>query len=93
MPRSPRVINARTEHVEPGAVWCDRRGPWGNPFIIGRDAPDRRSVVRMHKEWFLRQPGLLARLDELRGRDLVCWCDPAACHVHVIFDLANGPRL
>jgi hypothetical protein len=27
-------------------------------------------------------------LDELRGRDLICWCAPLACHGDVLIALA-----
>jgi hypothetical protein len=33
-----------------------------------------------------------ARLRELAGRDLVCWCPPTrACHAAVLLELANQP--
>ena len=28
-------------------------------------------------------------LDELRGKDLVCWCAPFPCHADVLLKLAN----
>ena len=34
-----------------------------------------------------------AQLDELRGKNLACWCAPGApCHADVLLDLANRPR-
>lgn len=34
-----------------------------------------------------------AQLDELRGRNLACWCAPGApCHTDVLLELANRPR-
>jgi hypothetical protein len=34
----------------------------------------------------------MAALPELRGKDLVCWCAPDACHADVLLELANaGP--
>lgn len=37
---------------------------------------------------------LLARLSELRGHDLACWCGPHdECHADVLLELANGPAL
>ena len=32
----------------------------------------------------------LAALPELRGKDLVCWCAPEACHGDVLLELANA---
>ena len=85
----PKVLNKYRHGVPPGAIYIGRGGPWGNPFIIGRDG-DRVEVIALYKAWLLRQPHLLERLHELRGRDLVCWCKPAACHGDTLLELANG---
>lgn len=38
-----------------------------------------------------RRERILTDIEELRGRDLVCWCDPSApCHADVLLELANG---
>jgi hypothetical protein len=65
-----------------------RTGPWGNPFVIGRDGT-RSDVIRKYREWLVRQPHLVARLPELRGKILGCWCSPQACHGDVLAELAN----
>jgi len=32
-----------------------------------------------------------ARVPELRGRDLACWCKPGApCHADVLLEIANA---
>jgi hypothetical protein len=71
--------------------------PWGNPF---REGP-RPDVLMAYREHILGSPGLVARLPELRGQALGCWCldsterpaDPAdyACHAQVLGELADGP--
>lgn len=34
---------------------------------------------------------ILARLSELRGKNLACWCKPGeACHADVLLEMANG---
>ena len=34
---------------------------------------------------------ILARLPELRGRNLACWCKPGCpCHADVLLEIANG---
>jgi hypothetical protein len=38
------------------------------------------------------QHHLLRALDELRDRDLVCFCAPLACHGDVLRSLANATR-
>jgi Domain of unknown function (DUF4326) len=46
-------------------------------------------VIAKYRQWLCDQPDLLAQLPELRGRDLVCWCAPEACHGDVLLELAN----
>ena len=35
------------------------------------------------------RPDLLARLGELRGKRLACWCAPKSCHGDVLAELAE----
>lgn len=69
-------------------VYVGRPTPWGNPFIIGRDGT-RQEVIAKYERWLRSQPDLMARLPELKGRDLRCWCAPKACHADVLLKLAN----
>lgn len=67
-----------------------------NARIVGKaPAPDRdgsrEDVIAKHRAWLASQPELLNALDELRGRDLVCWCAPQACHGDVLIEFANRP--
>jgi hypothetical protein len=65
-------------------VRVDRATPWGNPFVIGRDG-DRATVIAAYCDQHLpSRPDLLARLGELRGKALGCWCAPLACHADVL---------
>ena len=59
---------------------------WANPFRIGRDG-DREEVIMKYRQWIVLQPGLMARLPELRGKRLACWCLPKACHGEVLNEL------
>ncbi|RWM69206.1 MULTISPECIES: DUF4326 domain-containing protein [Mesorhizobium] len=85
-----KVLNARIvgKAPAPGRVYIGRPSKWGNPFIIGRDG-SREEVIEKYRAWFASQPELLDALDELRGRDLVCWCAPLACHGDVLVEFAN----
>ena len=60
---------------------------WGNPFHIGPDS--REEVIEKFRRWILGQPQLLARLPELKGKRLGCWCKPLACHGDVLAELAD----
>lgn len=91
LPR-PRVINRRRSlNMPDGAVYIGRPSRWGNPFEIGRHG-DRAAVVARFREWLLAQPDLVAAVRrDLAGRDLVCFCAPAACHGDVLLEVANAP--
>ena len=63
----------------------------GNPFRIGADG-NRATVIAKHARWLRDQHHLLRALDELRGKDLLCFCAPAACHGDLLLRLANATR-
>ena len=90
------------------AVHVARPGPWGNPFVVGKDG-DRGQCVDLYTALLA---GLLAlakspdiealkasrsfvdaHLDELRGKNLACWCalDGKPCHADVLLKIANRP--
>lgn len=84
----PRVLNKKRDRITAGAVYIGRPSKWGNLFQIGRDG-DRNAVIAKHREWLKSPQLLLWSAGELRGRDLVCFCAPLACHGHTLLWLAN----
>ena len=74
-----------------GAGLYRPRQQMGNPFRIGPDG-DRATVIAKHERWLADQHNLLRALDELRGRDLVCFCAPLPCHGDLLRRLANATR-
>jgi hypothetical protein len=52
----------------------------------------RADVIAKYRAWIVTQPERMKALDELRGRDLVCFCAPASCHGDLLLRLANGWR-
>lgn len=88
MTDKPKVLNKRTDNIPAGAVYVGRPTKWGNPFVIGKDGT-RAEVIRMYR-YYLNDSRLVFDLDELRGRDLVCWCSPEECHADVLLEAANG---
>jgi len=83
------VLNKSKDGIPPGAVFIGRPSKWGNPFKIGEDGT-RDEVIAKHRAWILCQPGLMAMAkDELRGRDLVCFCAPRSCHGDILSIIAN----
>lgn len=82
-----KVLNAREHSV---GTYIGRPSKWGNPFIIDRDG-NREEVIQQYRGWLSKRIAA-GELDpeELRGKDLVCWCAPLACHGDVLLELANG---
>ncbi|MEY8802125.1 DUF4326 domain-containing protein [Leisingera sp. XS_AS12] len=92
--RIPEVLNARVHgRSRSGAVYIGRPGPWGNPFSIGKHGT-REEVIAKYIAWLHDHPDFVARVrKDLRGKDLICWCAPLACHGHILRDLALGRPL
>ncbi len=68
-----RVLNKHAAGRHHGAIYIGRGSKWGNPFRIGVDG-DRAAVIAKHARWLRDQHHLLRALDELRGKDLLCFC-------------------
>lgn len=68
---------------------------------VGSDVELKRMAVSEFRAWVTRSDGdwrghtaqlrlLLARLPDLRGKNLACWCGPDdPCHADVLLELAN----
>ena len=89
------VINIRhdpSQLQQPNTVRIDRRTKWGNPFVIGLDG-DRAEVIQKYRKMLhdKRLAGTLAidELANLKGKQLACWCKPAACHGDVLASAAE----
>ena len=85
----PKVVNVRESgRSGPNLVYVGRPSYWGNPFIIGEHGT-REEVIDKFRIRLLGSPKMLARLSELRGKDLSCWCAPEPCHADILLELAN----
>ena len=75
-----------------GSVYVGRPTKWGNQFVIGKDG-SRDEVISKYKEWAYAPEQSDWRSEvrsELKGKDLICWCAPYACHASVLVDIANA---
>jgi len=86
-----KVLNKHRNGIPAGAVYIGRGSKWGNPFRIGVDG-ERTTVIALYTAWLRNQRELLRSLDELRGKDLVCFCAPLPCHGDLLLRLANATR-
>jgi hypothetical protein len=69
----------------------DRRSgsDWANPFPTPEDG-SRDEVCDRFAVYLAMRPSLQARLSELAGKVLACWCDPQRCHGHHLAALVNA---
>ena len=74
--------------LPPNTVYVGRPTKWGNPFKIGVDG-NRQEVIRKYRQYLLSNPKLLSQLEELKDKNLACWCSPLPCHGDVLLELAN----
>lgn len=83
------VLNKNGRRTE-NSVYIGRPSKWGNPFVIGPDGT-RAEVIAKFEQYLFDNPRLIAAArQELRGRDLVCWCAPLPCHGDILHLVANG---
>lgn len=94
----PKVYNKRKSNIPAGATYIGRPGKFGNPFshkdgtLASYRVKTRQEAVDAYREWVRHQAGLMHDIiTELKGKDLVCWCAPEACHGDVLLEIANEP--
>jgi len=68
-----------------------KQSDWRNTPLPDHATPEERAAsIAAYKARLLKRPELLARLPELKGKRLVCWCAPNACHGDVLAEMANA---
>jgi hypothetical protein len=73
---------------------------WGNPFTHKENTLARfkvgsiKEAIEKYREWILQQPDLMAKIPELKGKILGCWCKDkngnGKCHGDVLAEMANS---
>ncbi len=107
MPKRIQRKRVRGWRLPDNAVCVTRPGVFGNPFKVD-DNTTAAAAVRGFRNFVngtailleldpaahKRRNRLLARLPELRGKDLACFCpvDAKHCHADVLLELANAPE-
>lgn len=91
----PTVWNKNYSYPE-DAVYVGRGSPFGNPYIaFNRDStfPDVirvRDPIAEFEKYIAARPALIKRIRaELKGKDLLCYCAPRACHADILLRIAN----
>jgi len=80
------VVHCRQELFD---VFIGRPSEWGNPFVKDRHG-SRTEVIQKYRAWIVTQPRLMAKLPQLKGKILGCYCKPLACHGDVLAELADA---
>ena len=98
MPKRIQRSRASGWRMPKGAVYVGRPTVWGNPFVVGtpsHDDPPEPLTAKEAVELFEMQIDEILdnndlNLEELRGKDLACWCAlDQPCHADVLIRLAN----
>jgi hypothetical protein len=63
--------------------WRLKRSVWANPFPVGTKHTLDESLF-LYEKHVRETPDLIARLPELSGKVLGCWCKPERCHGDVL---------
>lgn len=93
-----RAVAVNVKDAAPGTyVYVGRPAPrrgfpasaWGNPYRVGRDGT-LADVLAKYRAWLAGRPELMARLPELRGKRLGCWCKPKPCHADILAEAVNA---
>lgn len=87
----PRVLNKYRDSIPPDAVYIGRPTKWGNVFAMQTRGPEERErVINRYTIYLSKHPELVKEIrDELKGKDLVCFCAPFPCHGDVLLKIAN----
>ncbi len=70
----------------PDYVYIGRPSKWGNPY---NEKMGRTRCIDLFREFVTATPDLMKCLPELKGKTLVCFCKPQACHGDVLAELAD----
>lgn len=72
--------------------WKLPASDWANPFTV-KEVGSAEEACRRYEAWLrAERPDLLARLPELEGKTLGCWCKPGPCHGDVLVRLQEEGR-
>lgn len=85
--RKGSVLNKHKHGIPQDAEYIGRGSRHGNKFKIGEHGT-RDDVIAQHAHSIAGDAAYLRSLDDLRGKDVVCFCAPQACHGDTLVALA-----
>jgi hypothetical protein len=63
------------------------KSKWSNPYSVKKFG--RTKCLEMYEEYIRSNTVLMNSLDELKNRELGCWCYPEPCHGDILIKLLN----
>lgn len=85
----PKVWKKGDKNIPKNAVYVGRPSKFGNPFPMKTEA-DRDSVCDKFEQYILKKPELIKLAkNQLKGKDLICYCSPKRCHADTLLRIAN----
>ena len=60
---------------------------WANPFSVKKYGRDK--CLELYEIHIKNAPALLNSIEELRGKELGCWCHPEKCHGDILIKILN----
>ena len=86
---TPRVMNKYKILPCEEGVYIGRPSKWGNPYAMSKDV-SRDAVCDMFEKYVEQEPLLKQAIkDELKGKNLICFCSPHRCHGDTLLRIAN----
>ena len=91
MPKRIQRKRIKGWRMPDGAVYVGRPTKWGNPANTGSNDLKVDYYRRMIGGNLWTSPTRQEIKDELRGKDLACWCPlDRPCHADILLAIANG---
>jgi hypothetical protein len=90
-----RIQRKRTKgwKMPENTVYVGRPTKWGNPYLVNEGGFTRQAATELFRKFIDRcggYTGLDPIREELRGKDLACWCPlDQPCHADVLLEIAN----
>lgn len=61
---------------------------WSNPYVI-HSGQTREESIEKYKKYLKEHPEITDRIEEIRGKTLVCWCHPLPCHGDILVNMLH----
>lgn len=88
MPKRIQRKRVKGWRMPEGAVYVGRPTKWGNRYRL--DDYGEKALDNYREDLVAAIDGGHLDLNELRGKDLACWCRVGApCHADILLELAN----